>query len=70
MLDLIQKAHVTLKTFKRDEDGAALVEYGVILLVAVTVGLGALAAVAGGVNELLDSVADLLTRDADFEDGR
>ena len=39
MLDLIQKAHVKLKTFKRDEDGAALVEYGVILLIAVTVGV-------------------------------
>ena len=37
MLDLIQKAHVKLKTFKRDEDGAAIVEYGIALLIVVGV---------------------------------
>lgn len=67
MLDLIQKAHVTLKTFKRDEDGAALVEYGVILLVALAVGTVGLSALAGGIDGLLDRVTTFLgTAPEDF----
>jgi Flp pilus assembly pilin Flp len=31
-----------IKTFLRDEDGAALVEYGIALLVVILVGTGAL----------------------------
>jgi len=31
-----------IKTFLRDEDGAALVEYGLALLVVILVGIGAL----------------------------
>ena len=51
MLDLIQKAHVKLKTFKRDEDGAAIVEYGVALLIVVGVGVLAVGALGDGVLE-------------------
>jgi Flp pilus assembly pilin Flp len=35
-----------LQTFWKDEDGAALVEYGVALLVVILVGAGALVTVA------------------------
>lgn len=35
-----------LKTFWKDEDGAALVEYGVALLVVILVGTGALLTLA------------------------
>ena len=60
MLDLIQKAHVTLKTFKRDEDGAALVEYGVILLVALAVGIGGLTLLGDEINATFGRVIDFL----------
>jgi Flp pilus assembly pilin Flp len=36
-----------ITTFLRDEDGAALVEYGLALLVVILVGTGALVTMAG-----------------------
>ena len=56
MLDLIQKAHVTLKTFKRDEDGAAIVEYGVALLIVVTIGIGVFATIGGTLDNIFGDV--------------
>ena len=44
-----------LKTFLREEDGAALVEYGLALLVVILVGTGALTAVAGDTETLFTS---------------
>jgi pilus assembly protein Flp/PilA len=41
-----------LVNFLRDEDGAALVEYGIALLVVIMVGTGALIAVAGDTTTL------------------
>ena len=52
MRDLIQKAYVKLTTFKRDEDGAAIVEYGVALLIVVGIGI----AVFGNIADVLDNV--------------
>ncbi len=39
-----------IKTFLRDEDGAALVEYGVALLVVITVGTIAMTNLANNTN--------------------
>lgn len=41
-----------LKTFWKDEDGAALVEYGVALLVVILVGTTALITLAGNTSAL------------------
>lgn len=41
-----------LKSFLRDEDGAALVEYGIALLVVILVGTGALITLAGNTSTL------------------
>jgi Flp pilus assembly pilin Flp len=38
------------KTFLRNDSGAALVEYGIALLVVILVGTGTLIALAGNVN--------------------
>ena len=43
-----------LKTFLRDEDGAALVEYGLALLVVILVGTAALSGVAGDTQTLFE----------------
>ena len=67
MLDLIQKAHVKLKTFKRDEDGAALVEYGVILLVALAVGIGGLSLLGDEINETFGRVITFLQEEVNAD---
>ncbi len=41
-----------IKTFLREEDGAALVEYGLALLVVILVGTGALTLMAGDTSDL------------------
>jgi pilus assembly protein Flp/PilA len=41
-----------LKKFLRNDSGAALVEYGIALLVVILVGTGALLAVAGDTQQL------------------
>jgi Flp pilus assembly pilin Flp len=41
-----------LSKFRRDEDGAALVEYGIALLVVILVGTGALIGLAGNTEDL------------------
>jgi Flp pilus assembly pilin Flp len=41
-----------LSKFRRDEDGAALVEYGIALLVVILVGTGALLVLAGNTEVL------------------
>jgi Flp pilus assembly pilin Flp len=41
-----------LSKFRRDEDGAALVEYGIALLVVILVGTAALIGLAGNTEDL------------------
>ena len=41
----------TLTHFWSDEDGATLVEYGIALIIGITVGGGLLMGLAGNVNE-------------------
>ncbi|MES2145052.1 MAG: Flp family type IVb pilin [Pseudomonadota bacterium] len=50
-----------IKTFLRDEDGAALVEYGLALLVVILVGTGALITMAGDTSILFDRGATATT---------
>lgn len=42
----------TIVRFRKDEDGAALVEYGIALMVVILVGTGALVTVAGDTGTL------------------
>ncbi len=60
MRDLIQKAHVKLTTFKRDEDGAAIVEYGVALLIVVGIGLAVFGNIGDSLNDIFGSVDEAL----------
>jgi Flp pilus assembly pilin Flp len=46
-----------LSKFRRDEDGAALVEYGIALLVVILVGRGAAHAVASETPEQFNDAA-------------
>ena len=50
-----------LKTFWKDEDGAALVEYGVALLVVILVGTTALVTVAGDTGDQFTDAATATT---------
>lgn len=45
----------TLAAFARDEDGATLVEYGIALGLAITLGAGALTLLAADVGASMDS---------------
>lgn len=53
-----------LKSFIRDEDGAALVEYGIALLVVILVGTGALVTLAGDTGTLFTGAAAATTEAA------
>lgn len=46
-----------LSKFRRDEDGAALVEYGIALLVVILVGTGSLILLAEDTSALFDGAA-------------
>ncbi len=50
-----------LNAFLRDEDGAALVEYGLALLVVILVGTTALGVLAADTEVLFDNAADATT---------
>jgi Flp pilus assembly pilin Flp len=50
-----------ISKFRRDEDGAALVEYGIALLVVILVGGGALLTLAGDTETLFQGAADAST---------
>ena len=47
-----------ITTFLRDEDGAALVEYGIALLVVILAGTGALVTLADNTEELFGEGRD------------
>ena len=50
-----------LKKFARSESGAALVEYGIALLVVILVGAGALLTLAQGTEAQFDDAAGAMT---------
>ena len=47
-----------ISNFIREEDGAALVEYGIALLVVILVGTGALITLAGNTETLFTGASD------------
>jgi pilus assembly protein Flp/PilA len=54
----VQQARTLFARFRKDEKGVTLVEYGIALVLAITVGAGALVTLGGGVSEqMTDSCA-------------
>lgn len=53
-----------LKTFWRDESGAALVEYGIALLVVILVGSATMITLAGDTSTLFGGAASATTKAA------
>lgn len=53
-----------LSRFRRDEDGATLVEYGIALSLAVAVGAGAMSQLGGDVKSNIDAAHDAMTTTA------
>ena len=51
--------------FRRDDEGATLVEYGIALGLAVTLGAGALASLAGDVGASMNAAGDALPAQAE-----
>lgn len=58
-----------LSKFRRDEDGAALVEYGIALLVVILVGTAALLGLAGNTEVLFTEACDASNAVAAQTDG-
>ena len=61
---MFKTAKTFLSTFRRDEDGATLVEYGIALGLAIVVGGGALAALGNDVNASMGSASAALPTQA------
>lgn len=57
MLSFVLK---TLARLRRDEEGATLVEYGIALGLAITLGAGALATLAGDVGASMSAAGDAM----------
>ncbi|SLN46349.1 hypothetical protein ROJ8625_02241 [Roseivivax jejudonensis] len=53
-----------LKNFRRNDDGATLVEYGIALGLAVTVGAGALLTLGGDVGSKMSAASSALNAEA------
>jgi len=54
----------TITSFRNDEDGATLVEYGIALGLAITLGAGALTLLAGDVGASMGAAGDALPAQA------
>ncbi|MCE6970010.1 Flp family type IVb pilin [Cereibacter sphaeroides] len=49
------------KSFRRDEEGVTLVEYGIAIVLAITVGTGALIGLGGDINGQMDDACTVLS---------
>ncbi|MBC7143315.1 MAG: hypothetical protein H5U18_14360 [Rhodobacteraceae bacterium] len=49
-----------LRSFRHNDEGVTLVEYGVALVLAVTVGTGVLIAMAGDINAQMDAACNAM----------
>ena len=58
---MFTKVRSFLTRFRRDEEGVTLVEYGIAIVLAVTVGTGALLTLAGNVNSNLGEASTAMT---------
>lgn len=50
-----------LRSFRRDEEGVTLVEYGIAVILAVVVGAGALITLGDNIGEMLGKASSVLT---------
>lgn len=50
-----------LRSFRRDEEGVTLVEYGIALVLAVTVGTATLVGLAGDVQGEMDAACNVMS---------
>ena len=50
-----------LRSFRRDEEGVTLVEYGIAVILAVVVGAGALITLGGDIENMLGEASSVLT---------
>lgn len=50
-----------LRSFRRDEEGVTLVEYGIAVILAVVVGTGALIILGGDIEKMLGAASSVLT---------
>jgi pilus assembly protein Flp/PilA len=57
MMDFLKK---TFTRLQKDEEGVTLVEYGIALTLAVTVGLGALSTLGDDVDAEMTSASEIL----------
>ena len=62
---MLNKMKSKIALFSKDEDGATLVEYGIALGLAITVGTTAIFALAGDVEATMGSASDALPTQAD-----
>jgi pilus assembly protein Flp/PilA len=51
----------TLKSFVRDENGATMIEYGLIAALVSVVAIGALGAMGGNLKDMFQHVSDCLS---------
>lgn len=51
-----------LRSFRRDEEGVTLVEYGIAVILAVVVGAGALITLGGDIEKMLGEASSVLTK--------
>jgi pilus assembly protein Flp/PilA len=58
---LITHAQARLSTFRRDESGATIVEYGVALLIVIAIGLGVFGTIGGSLNKIFGAVNTALS---------
>lgn len=67
MANLINAAITRFRFFRSDEEGASMVEYGLLLALIAVVAVVAIAAVGNGVDGMFDRVSDELQMPASTE---
>ncbi len=57
---MVDKTKSLLARFRRDDEGATLVEYGIALALAITLGAGALVTLSGEVGDSMSAAGTAL----------
>lgn len=58
---MLNALRTTFARLRKDEKGVTLVEYGIALVLAVTLGTAALASLAGNVDQKMDQACGVLS---------
>ena len=66
---MLTKLKTALASFRRSDDGATLVEYGIALTLAITLGTGALVALSGNVSTSMTDAGAALPKAAPASGG-